>query len=475
MALWHGPRDATIHLKPPWDNRVKDLTEESIGKHILQMAVPIGAGMLFQTLYFLVDLYFVAHLGDAAIAGVGAAGNLTFVVFALTQVLGVGTVALIAQAVGRKDQADAKLVFNQSVGLSATCASITLLLGYALTAPYMDTLGADGATVRAGVEYLHWYLPSLALQFALVAMSSALRGTGIVKPTMIVQVLSVVLNAILAPVLIAGWGTGLALGVAGAGLASSLSVAVGVVLLGMYFHRLERYVAFDSTAWRPNWAAWARLLRIGLPAGGEFALMFMYMAVMYWIIRRFGEDAQAGFGVGMRLMQSMFLPAMAVAFATAPIVGQNYAAGKFARVRLTFAAAASIGSLIMAILTLLCQWRAEWVIRAFTTQHQAVAVAAQFLQVVSWNFVASGLVFTCSAVFQGLGNTMPAVVSSSTRIVSFVVPALWLAAQPNFALVRLWYVSVASVTSQALVSLWLVRREMKRRLGVAQVPAPAPW
>jgi Na+-driven multidrug efflux pump len=77
---------------------VKDLTEESIGKHILQMAVPMAAGMFFQTLYFLVDLYFVAHLGDAAIAGVAAAGNMTFVVFALTQVLGVGTVALIAQA-----------------------------------------------------------------------------------------------------------------------------------------------------------------------------------------------------------------------------------------------------------------------------------------------------------------------------------------------------------------------------------------
>jgi Na+-driven multidrug efflux pump len=93
---------------------VKDLTAHSIGKHILQMALPIAAGMLFQTLYFLIDLYFVAHLGDAAIAGVSAAGNIMFIVFALTQVLGVGTVALISHAVGRKDQADATRVFNQS-------------------------------------------------------------------------------------------------------------------------------------------------------------------------------------------------------------------------------------------------------------------------------------------------------------------------------------------------------------------------
>ncbi len=308
---------------------MKDLTDGSIARNILQMAVPIAAGMFFQTLYFLIDLYFVAGLGGAAIAGVGAAGNVMFIVFSLTQVLGVGTVALISQAVGRRDRADATLIFNQSLVLSASCALITLVFGYGLGHAYVQTLGSDAATVLAGSTYLNWFLPSLALQFALVAMGSALRGTGIVQPTMIVQVATVVLNAVLAPVLIAGWGTGHPLGVAGAGLASSLSVGVGVVLLGLYFRRLEKYVAFECDAqWRPQLAVWGRLLRVGLPAGGEFALMFIYMAVIYWIIRRFGADAQAGFGIGQRIMQSMFLPAMAVAFATAPIVGQNFGAGQ---------------------------------------------------------------------------------------------------------------------------------------------------
>jgi len=412
--------------------RVKDLTAHSIGKHILQMALPIAAGMLFQTLYLLIDLYFVAHLGDAALAGVGAAANMTFIVFAVTQMLGVGTVALISHAVGRKDRADANRVFNQSLSLSGLCGLSTLIAGYALAPPYMHTLGADAATVRAGIEYMGWFLPSLALQFVMVAMGSALRGTGIVKPSMIVQVFTVALNAILAPLLIAGWATGHPLGVAGAGLASSISVAAGVALLAIYFHRLEHYVAFDSSAWRWDFSVWRRLLRIGLPAGGEFVLMFLYMAVIYWIIRPFGQDAQAGFGVAQRINQSLFLPAMAVAFATAPIVGQNYAAGKFERVREAFLRAAVIGTLVMGSLTLLCQWRAQWLVHAFTTEPGAVAVASQFLKIVSLNFVASGLVFTCSSVFQGLGNTVPAVLSSATRILSFVGPALWLEAQPEF-------------------------------------------
>ena len=448
---------------------MKDLTDSSIVRNILQMALPIAAGMFFQTLYFLIDLYFVAGLGDAAIAGVGAAGNVMFVVFAITQVLGVGTVTLISHAAGRKDQADANLVFNQSLSLAASCAVFTLGLGFIAGPYYVRTLGASAATAAAGIQYLHWFLPSLALQFAVVSMGSALRGTGIVQPTMIVQVLTVVLNAILAPVLIAGWGTGHPMGVAGAGLASSLALAVGVVMLALYFHRLEKYVGFVRALWRPQMAVWRRLLRVGLPAGGEFLLMFVVMAVLYWVLRPFGADAQAGFGIGMRIMQSMFLPAMAVAFAAAPIVGQNFAAGKFARVRETFALSTLIGSCIMVCMTFFCQWGSAWVLAAFTKDPMAISVGTQYLQIISWNFVANGFVFTCSAVFQGLGNTVPAVVSSTSRLVSFVLPVLWLSTQPHFEMIQVWYISVASVASQAVFSLWLVRRELRLRLAV--VPA----
>jgi putative MATE family efflux protein len=452
---------------------MKDLTDSSIVKNILQMALPIAAGMFFQTLYFLIDLYFVAGLGDAALAGVGAAGNIMFLIFAATQVLGVGTVTLISHAVGRKDRADANLVFNQSLALSASCALVTLVLGFLAGPYYVGTLGAGPATVAAGVQYLHWFLPSLAMQFALVVMGSALRGTGIVQPTMLVQVITVILNAILAPVLIAGWGTGYPMGVAGAGLASSISLAAGVVMLALYFHRLEKYVGFVPALWRPQFATWRRLLHIGLPAGGEFLLMFFLMAVLYWVLRRFGQDAQAGFGIGMRMMQSMFLPAMAIAFAAAPIVGQNFAAGKFQRVRETFALATLIGSCFMVCLTLFCQWGSAWVIGAFTKDATALAVGTQYLQVISWNFLASGFVFTCSAVFQGLGNTVPAVVSSASRLVSFVLPVLWMSTQPHFELIHVWYVSVASVALQAVFSLWLVRREFRLRLPAAAESVPA--
>lgn len=444
-----------------------DLTEGPIAGHLARMAVPIAIGMVFQTLYYLVDLYFVGRLGDAALAGLASAGNLQFLVMAITQVLGVGTMSLIAHASGRKNRGDANLVFNQSLGLAAVCAMLTLAGGYTLARPYMNTLGADAATAAAGVTYLHWFLPALGLQFALISMGSALRGTGIVAPTIIVQVATVLLNAVLSPVMIAGWGTGIPLGIMGAGLSTSISVAVGVVLMLVYFQRLERFVGFDPALVRPRASAWKRILAVGLPPGGEFALMFVYMGIIYWVIRDFGPEAQAGFGVGSRVMQAVFLPAMAIAFAAAPVAGQNMGAGRSDRVRQTFRTAVTVLSSIMLVLTALCQIRPGVLVGFFTDDPAVVAVGADFLRIISFNFVATGIVFTCSGMFQALGNTMPSLIASATRIVTFAVPAVWLSGQPWFELRHLWYVSVATVALQAAAAWWMLSMELRTRLDVS--------
>jgi len=173
---------------------MKDLTQGSIAGHILTMAPPIVVGMVTIMLCQLVDLYFVADLGEAAVAGVAAAGNAGFLVNALMQVLGVGTVALIAHAVGRKDQHDANRIFNQSIVLAVLFGLLTLVAGSVLSRVYMRAIAADATTIEAGTTYLLWFMPALALQFATQVMSSALRATGIVRPSMLVQALAVIIT-----------------------------------------------------------------------------------------------------------------------------------------------------------------------------------------------------------------------------------------------------------------------------------------
>lgn len=246
------------------------------------MAIPMAIGMAVQVLYNLIDICFVAQLGEAAIAGVSAGANMMFLVMALTQVL----------------------------------------------------------------------------------------------------------NAILAPILIVGWGTGVPLGVAGAGLACTLSVFAAVLMLSWYFAKHSHYVKYRRELLVFNYQQVKKIIAIGLPVGGEFFLMFIYMLVVYWVIKDFGNAAQAGFGLGMRMMQAFFLPVMAVSFAIPAIVGQNLGAGFPARVRETFFKVVIMECLLMALVTLLCKWHPNVLIGIFSKDPDVVLFGAGFLSIIFWNFIA---------------------------------------------------------------------------------------
>ncbi|TPQ33679.1 MATE family efflux transporter [Bradyrhizobium guangdongense] len=452
---------------------MKDLTNGSIARHILAMAPPIMLGMVTIMICQLVDLYFVSGLGDAAVAGVAAAGNAGFLVNALMQVLGVGAVALIAHAVGRKDRLDANLVFNQSIALSVLFGLLTLAAGAALSRAYMRSIAADEATIEAGTTYLLWFTPALALQFATQVMGSALRATGIVRPTMLVQAFAVIINIALAPVLISGWGTGHPLGVAGAGLASSIAVLAGVVMLLAYFRKVERYVAFNPAQWRPRPRELKRILNVGLPAGGEFAMMFFFMAVVYFVLRDFGPAAQAGFGIGQRVLGLIHMPALSIALAAGPIAGQNVGAANAARVRETFVKTTLIVTVVMIGFMILAQLKPEWLLAGFSNDRETMEIAFLFLRIISFNMVAQGVIFTCSSMFQGLGNTRPVLLSSATRVFTYSLPAIWLSTRPGFRIEYVWYVSIAATTLQAALSLWLLRREFRKRLAPRVDGGPA--
>src|SRR5437762_1258449 len=250
---------------------MKDLTQGSVTRHLLNMSAFLAASMLVQILYLLADLYWVGHLGKEAIAAVGVAGNLTMIVLALTQMLGVGTTTLMSQAAGRKDQPHAEVVLNQSFIMSIVIAFGLGVVGLILRPAYCDWLSADTATADLAKAYLAWFLPALLLQFPLVALGSALRATGIIKPAVGFQVLSV----------------------------------------------------------------------------------FFYFGLVCVISRGFGPEAQAGFGICARVMHALFLPVVALSFAVAPVVEQNFDGRRAYRVQHSVYSAIGIASLMMVALTLI--------------------------------------------------------------------------------------------------------------------------
>jgi putative MATE family efflux protein len=444
---------------------MKDLSAGSIPGHVASMSLQMFVGMVVQVAYFVTDLKFVAMLGNDVAAGFSAAGNLWFAVLALTQILNVGTAAMVSHAVGARQHERANLVFNQSLVMSVVLGVFVVVGLYAVARPFMHLEAADPVVAQAGIDYLMGVAPGLGIQFLMISLFATLRGTGIVKPTMIIQFITVGLNILFAAILTIGWLTGKPYGAFGAGLATTLATIVGVIISAYYFHRHEKYVTFHKEQVKPVGEVWKRLIMIGLPIGLEFFFMSLVMGVMYFVIRQFGAEAQAGLAEGQGALRFIMLPAMAVAFAAAPIAGQNFGARRPDRVRETFRWTVGASVVIMLALTIFCQFGSHLLMHIFTYEEPVVAIGATMLMITSWNFAANGIIFSCSSMFQGLGNTWPTISSSVIRLFIFIVPILWLARQPGFELEHVWYLSVVSMFLQAIVAYLLLRREFAKRLG----------
>jgi putative MATE family efflux protein len=452
---------------------MQDLTTGSLSRHLLKTTGFMLVTMVFQTLYFLIDLYWVGRLGTEAVAAVGIAGNLSFIVLALTQMLGVGTTTVVSHAVGRKDHPQATFLFNQSQVLAMAVGVAFLALGLAFRSWYSTVMGADAETARLSNAYLLWFIPALALQFALIAMGAALRATGNFKPGMIVSTASVIINMVLAPFLIFGWVTGYPLGVAGAAISTLVSIVIACAWFVTYFTKKTAYLHFNVATWSPKFSEWRRMLAIGLPAGFEFGMMAVYLGVVYALTRPFGAAAQAGFGIGQRIVQAGFMPVVALGFAVAPVAGQNFGARLPERVKATFKDASLMAAGVMVLFALASHIAPAALVGIFSNDPAVIAVGEEYLRIVSWNYVASGLIFVASSMFQAMGNTLPSLIASAVRIVLIIVPAVLLSRMPGFQLHTIWYLSVGAVYVQLALSMYLLSREFRGRLRLVVPEAKA--
>ena len=310
-------------------------------------------------------------------------------------------------------------------------------------------------------------------------MGSALRGTGNFRPGMVVQTATVILNIVLAPVLIFGWGTGVALGVAGAALSTLVAIAIGVVWMVVYFLPADAYLRFSFRDWRPRFDLWRDMLKIGLPAGAEFALMAVYLMLVYVVSRPFGAAAQAGFGIGMRIIQACFLPVVALGFAVGPVAGQNFGARKADRVRETFRTGAG------------ARCRRDVRARASIVWLAAGADGRRVLVRPARHRGRRGVSPHHRVQLRRLGRSCSSARACSrrwatrsrrssrpaARIVIVAVPVLLLAQAPGFTLRWIWYISVGAVVVQLAMNLWLLQREFRLRLNfdtLARTPAASP-
>jgi Na+-driven multidrug efflux pump len=186
---------------------------------------------------------------------------------------------------------------------------------------------------------------------------------------------------------------------------------------------------------------------------------------VYRIAAPFGAAAQAGFGIGMRVVQALFMPIVALGFAVAPVAGQNVGARLGARVKSVYRSACLMAGSAMFAAAIICNIAPAALVGVFSRDPHVIAVGDEYLRIISWNFVASGLVFVTSSMFQALGNTVPPLLASIARLTIVAVPAVFLARLPGFELRWIWYLSVLAILIQLAIILLLLRREFRLKFG----------
>ncbi len=405
------------------------LTQGPVGKHLVDMTVPVLFGIATMMGQSLIDTWFIGQVGDAQLAAFSFGFPILMIVTSVAIGLGAGTSSVVARAIGSDDHRRARRLSTDSLLLSFLVTAIISAIGILTIGPLFRLLGAPDELmplIRGFMIILYMGVPFIVV--GMVGMAS-MRATGDTRLPSMLMILAAVLNVILDPILIFGVGPVPAMGLNGAAMAALLARAtIFVGTLYLMRHRMDM-VSFSKPEPGELRQSWRDILHVGIPAAGTNIIVPVGAAVVTAMIARFGPDAVAGFGVASRIESMMLVMYYALSAIIGPFVGQNFSAGKEDRIlrALWLCTAFCIGSglVIAGFLAAL----SGWLPGLFSDSESVRGVTSMFLWIVPVSYGTYGMVMVMNASFNGLGYPMPGVVVSVCRIAVLYIPIAILAMQ----------------------------------------------
>ena len=436
----------------------RDFTDGPIGRAIFILAVPMVLEMCMESIFAVVDVFVVAHLGADAVATVGLTESFMTILYALSMGLSIGAGAMIARRIGEKDAEGAAHTAAQ-VLLFGLIVSLTLGIFGATFAPeLLRIMGASGDVLR-NTAFTRIMLGCNASVVLLYLVNSVFRSTGDAAIAMRVLWLANAINIVLAPTLVFGWGPFPKLGIIGAAIATTIGRSTGVVFA------LSRLVRAGSRirVRRPHFAFDPALIVrvVNLSSAATFQV-FIGMASWIGLVRiiaNFGSDALAGYTIGMRIVIFALLPSFGLANAAATMVGQALGAGKPERAEQAVWTAGKYSACFLGIVGLLFVIFARPVVGLFTPEAGVAAYGTAALRTVACGFLfyAYGMVITQS--FNGAGDTRTPTYINLGVFWAFELPLAWLLANTfGFGPQGAFLAATIAFSMLAIVSALLFRR-----------------
>lgn len=392
-------------IKESISGTTQDFTTGSVGKAILLLSIPMVLEMLMESIFAIVDIFFVSKLGADAVATVGLTESLITIVYAVGIGLSTATTALVARRIGEKQEEGASKVAAQAI---ITALTISLLIGIpgAIFAPeLLHLMGADANTIAQHSGYTRWMLGGNVVIMLLFTINAAFRSAGDAAISMRVLLLANIINIVLDPILIFGLGPIPALGIEGAAIATNIGRGFAVLYqLKLLFGGRTRIKVYLKE-FLPDFKLIGHLLKLSVGGIGQMIIATSSWIGLVRIISIYGNEALAGYTIAIRIIIFALLPSVGISNAAATLVGQNLGAGSPERAERSAYATGIVNMVVLGLIGLVFVLFPKSFVVLFTTDPLVVKYASECLQIVSFGFLSYGLGMVMVNAINGAGDT----------------------------------------------------------------------
>jgi putative MATE family efflux protein len=384
----------------------QDYTEGGLGRAIVLLSVPMVLEMAMESLFAIVDVYFVSSLGPSAVATVGLTEAVLTLVYAIAIGLSMGTTALVARRIGEKNPRGAADAAVQAMAAAALASVPVAVVGFLFAKKVLVLMGADAWALEHGYRYTMWMLGGNVVIMLIFVINAVFRGAG--DPAMAMRVLWVSngINIVLDPALIRGWGPLPELGIEGAAVATTIGRGVGVAMQMVVLFRGAKHIRVLRPQLRVQAEVMWRLVRLSLGGIAQLIIATSSWIGLVRIMSEFGSVALAGYTIAVRIIIFTFLPAWGLSNAAATLVGQNLGARKPERAERSVWLTGLATMVFMALVAVVYIALNEELVRLFTREPGVVAAGAQCLRIVSYGYLFYAWELVIIQAFNGAGDTM---------------------------------------------------------------------
>jgi len=444
------------------------LVEGPVGRQLVGMTLPMLLGIATMMGQAFIDTWFIGQVGDRELAAYGFGFPILMIITSVAIGLGAGTSSVVARSIGSGDDGRTKRLATDSLILSFLITAVIAVIGVFTIRPLFLLLGAPEDMIPMLKVFMTILYVGVPFVVAGMVSMATMRATGDTRLPSKLMIGGAILNVVLDPILIFGFGPIPALGLYGAAFAGLIARGT-VFLVGLYIlvYRIDM-VSFRLPHFDEIKRSWADILHVGLPAAGTNAIVPVGAALVTAMIARFGPEAVAGFGVASRIESLMLVIYYAMSSIIGPFVGQNLTALKEERIHLALKLSAwfcvGSGLAIAVILALL----SDFLPGLFSDSEEVQNVTRLFLLIAPISYGAYGIVMVMNASFNGLGKPMPGVWVSLVRILVLYVPLAFLGMR-YFGVTGIFVAySAANILTGLLALVWaekVVHAQCKSQLS----------